>query len=128
MQTADDHLLTVKNLTLDLSGRRILRDINLTVDAGEFLGLIGPNGGGKTSLLRVLVGIVAPTGGSVIWSGERRIVYVPQLVRMDREFPLSSVEIVKQGAPGSFPLFGWRRRDVNRRAEELIHRVGLAGQ
>ena len=47
---------------------------------------------------------------------------------MDRDYPLSSREIVKQGAPGSLPLFGSRRSDMNRRADELLARVGLADQ
>ena len=129
MHTAGCHLLTVEKLTLGLSGRQILRDINLVVEPGEFLGLIGPNGGGKTSLLRVLLGILAPTIGQVRWSdpacGTPRIGYVPQRSGMDRDYPLSSREIVKQGAPGSLPLFGSRRREVNRKAVELLTRAGL---
>jgi zinc transport system ATP-binding protein len=132
MHTPDCHVLTVEKLTLDLSGRRILRDINLTVDRGEFLGLIGPNGGGKTTLLRVLLGVFTPTIGQIHWSdpscGKPRIGYVPQRGGMDRDYPLSSREIVKQGAPGSLPLFGARRRDVNRKADELLKRLGLIDQ
>ncbi len=132
MHTNSCHVLTVENLTLDLSGRRILRDINLTVARGEFLGLIGPNGGGKTSLLRVLLGIMVPTSGHVHWSdpscGQPRIGYVPQRGGMDRDYPLCSREIVKQGAPGALPLFGSRRRAVNHKTEELLERLGLSEQ
>jgi zinc transport system ATP-binding protein len=130
MHTKDCHVLTVDKLTLDLSGRQILRDINLTVGPGEFLGLIGPNGGGKTSLLRVLVGIIRPTAGQFHWSepscGRPRIGYVPQRTGVDRDYPLNSREIVKQGAPGAWPLFGSRRSEVNRKADELLDRVGLS--
>lgn len=132
MHTADCKVLTVESLTLDLSGRRILRDINLTVARGEFLGLIGPNGGGKTTLLRVLLGVFTPTFGNIQWSestcGKPRIGYVPQRSGMDRDYPLSSREIVKQGVPGSLPLFGSRRREVNRKADELLERLGLSAQ
>ena len=130
MHTAGCHLLTVEKLTLGLSGRQILRDINLVVEPGEFLGLIGPNGGGKTSLLRVLLGILTPTAGQLNWSGPAcgrpRIGYVPQRSGMDRDYPLSSREIVKQGAPGALPLFGSRRRALNRKADELIAHMGLS--
>jgi zinc transport system ATP-binding protein len=130
--TAIPHALKVEKLTLDLSGRRILRDINLAVGRGEFLGVIGPNGGGKTSLLRVLLGIVAPTSGQVRWSavscGKPSVGYVPQRGGIDKEYPLSGREIVKQGAPGSLPLFGSRCREVNRKADELLGRVGLSEQ
>lgn len=131
MHTPDGHLLSVENLTLDLSGRRILRDINFVVEPGEFLGLIGPNGGGKTSLLRVLLGVIPPTAGKVQWSaagGPPHIGYVPQRSGMDRDYPLSSREIVKQGAAGSLPLFGRRRREMNRKADDLLEQVGLTNQ
>jgi zinc transport system ATP-binding protein len=109
-----------------------LRDIDLVVEPGEFLGLIGPNGGGKTSLLRVLLGILAPTAGDFHWSepacGRPRIGYVPQRTGVDRDYPLSSREIVKQGAPGSWPLFGFHAREANRKADELLNRVGLSNQ
>ena len=129
MHTRDCHVLSVEKLTLDLSGRRILRDLTLTVAPGEFLGLIGPNGGGKTSLLRVLLGILPPTHGQLRWPdaacGHPRISYVPQRSSIDRDYPLSSREIVKQGAHGAWPVFGARRRGLNRKADELIERVGL---
>jgi zinc transport system ATP-binding protein len=132
MEKANGPVLTVEKLTLDLSGRRILRDINLAVARGEFLGVIGPNGGGKTSLLRVLLGILTPSGGCMLWSdascGKPRVGYVPQRGGVDRDYPLSGREIVKQGAPGSLPLFGSRRREVNSRADELLGRVGLSEQ
>jgi zinc transport system ATP-binding protein len=130
MHTTNCHALKVEKLTLDLSGRRILRDINLAVARGEFLGVIGPNGGGKTSLLRVLLSIIPQTAGQVRWSdafcGRPRLGYVPQRGGIDKEYPLSSREVVKQGAPGSLPLFGLCRRKVNRKADELIGRVGLS--
>jgi len=130
MHTPACNILTVENLTLDLSGRQILRDISFTVGNSEFLGLIGPNGGGKTSLLRVLLGILNPTIGQIRWSGpdcgKPRIGYVPQRSGMDKDYPLSSREIVKQGADGALPLFGSRRQQVNRKADELLARVGLS--
>ncbi|MGE3312324.1 MAG: metal ABC transporter ATP-binding protein [Limisphaerales bacterium] len=126
-------LLVVENLTLDLSGRRILREINLTVAPGEFLGVIGPNGGGKTSMLRVLLGVLQPSAGRVRWTpaadgGHPHIGYVPQRGGTDRNFPLSSREVVKQGRSGARPFFGVAARGLNRRTDELLERVGLAEQ
>lgn len=132
MHSKDCHVLTVDKLTLDLSGRRILRNIDLAVGSGEFLGLIGPNGGGKTSLLRVLLGILTPTAGDFRWSepscGRPRIGYVPQRTGVDRDYSLCGREIVKQGAPGALPLFGSRARQANSKADELLNRVGLLEQ
>ncbi len=124
-------VLRVERVTLDLAGRRILEDVSLTIGPGEFLGLIGPNGGGKTTLLRVLLGLVQPTHGEVIWSetaGGRRpkIGYVPQRVAVDSSFPLCAQELVRQGADGRWPAWGARRVAVHQRAEELLEAVGLS--
>lgn len=132
MTRSPQPLLEVEKLTLDLSGRRILEDISLAVAPGEFLGVIGPNGGGKTSLLRVLLGVVQPSAGRVSWAhaangGRPHVGYVPQRGGLDRSYPLNSREIVKQGRSGAWPLFGSARREMMTRAEELIHRVGLIG-
>ena len=132
MHAADCAALTVAGLTLDLDGRRILSDLSLTVRAGEFLGLIGPNGGGKTSLLRTLLGLLPPTRGTVVWADERcgklRLGYVPQRVGVDAHFPLAAGELVRQGADGLGPCFGVRRNEAQRRSEELLARVGLKPQ
>lgn len=133
MPNRSSSLLAVEGLTLDLSGRRILQDITLAVAPGEFLGVIGPNGGGKTSLLRVLLGVLPPCAGQVRWAnaadGHRpHIGYVPQRGGTDRNYPLSSREVVKQGRSGAGPLFGTAAREWNRRTDELLERVGLTGQ
>lgn len=131
MTPSPQPLLEVESLTLDLSGRRILQDISLVVAPGEFLGVIGPNGGGKTSLLRVLLGVLQPSAGRVRWAhasddGRPHIGYVPQRGGLDRSYPLSTREVVKQGRSGARPLFGSERREVSALAEQLLHRVGLA--
>ena len=132
MHKPDCQLLSVDQLTLDLSGRRILEDLSLAVRRGEFLGLIGPNGGGKTSLLRVLLGLLPPTAGRVTWADAQcmspRLGYVPQRAEADKNYPLAAREIVQQGVPGAWPLWGARRRKVGRRADELLASVGLADQ
>ena len=61
----DTVALDVKNLNLDLGGKRVLANISLSVRQGEFLGVVSPNGGGKTSFLHTLVGILKPTKGNI---------------------------------------------------------------
>jgi len=123
-------LLRLSGVSLDLTGRSILSNISLDVRAGEFLGVIGPNGGGKTSLLRVMLGILPPTSGRVDWrlTRDRKTApgYVPQRSGADPSCPFSTREIVRQGARGAGPLLGSQRRRVLARADELLHRVGLA--
>jgi zinc transport system ATP-binding protein len=124
-------LLRLEEVRLDLGGRRILDGITFSVRPGEVLGLIGPNGGGKTSLLRVMLGILRPSSGRVRWPGRSsarpRLGYVPQRTAAEREFPLSCRAVIEQGAAGAVPLWGRRRREVRRRAERLLEEVGLEG-
>lgn len=132
MHATDCTTLTVAALTLDLAGRRILSNVSFTVRAGEFLGLIGPNGGGKTTLLRTLLGLLPPTQGTLAWAdrdcGRPRLGYVPQRVGVDAHFPLAAGELVQQGAEGLLPRFGTRQKEMRLRAEELLVRVGLKRQ
>ena len=90
--------------------RMILEEINLTVDVGAFLAIVGPNGGGKTTLLRLLMGSLEPGQGEIkIFNqpprkARRLIGYVPQQTVLDRDFPVSALEVVLMGrlAPNSF--------------------------
>ncbi len=88
----------------------ILDGIDLTVVAGEFIAIVGPNGGGKTTLLKLLLGLLEPTHGEIrIFNlpprkARRFIGYVPQQGTVDRDFPVSALEVVLMGrlAPNSF--------------------------
>ncbi|MBP8819087.1 MAG: ABC transporter ATP-binding protein [Syntrophomonadaceae bacterium] len=93
-------VIEIKNLFVDLDGVTVLEHVNLTVNEYDFLGIIGPNGGGKTTLLRVLLGLVKPVRGKVRIMGEsveknRHLLgYVPQYAVFDRSFPISVGEVV----------------------------------
>jgi len=80
-------LLSVHNLTVSLGNRMILRDLSFDVDTGDTLAIIGPNGSGKTVLLKVLLGLI-PYEGAIVWSPGTRLGYVPQKIAADRQMPL----------------------------------------
>jgi zinc/manganese transport system ATP-binding protein len=112
-------LLAVKQLSVWLSGREVLHDVNFSIDAGELTGLIGSNGAGKTTLLRVILGLQPPTTGSVVIEGQSRarrdpqIGYVPQKVLLDPDMPLRARDLVALGVDGNrfgVPLPSRRRR------------------
>ncbi len=80
-----------------------LEDINIKLEDGEFLGIIGPNGGGKTTLLKILTGLLKPSEGSIKVFGkdiekQRSLLgYVPQFTSFDNSFPISVYDVVKMG-------------------------------
>ncbi len=86
-------VIQVQGLWAGYDSQPVLEDINLEVLQGDFIGLIGPNGGGKTTLLRTLIGLIEPMKGEISvmgfipQKGRCHIGYVPQQVAFDREFP-----------------------------------------
>lgn len=96
-------VVAVRDLWFSFNGQPVLREVNLTVQGGDFLVLIGPNGGGKTTLLKLMLGLFAPDRGSVRVFGQRpgnvvhRIGYVPQNVQINKTFPISVLDVVLMG-------------------------------
>jgi len=99
-------VISIKHLWAGYDGDPVLEDINLSVKERDFIGLIGPNGGGKTTLLRVLLGLLPPIRGEVriygqsVKEGRRAIGYVPQTVEFDRDFPISVWDVARMGRLG----------------------------
>jgi zinc/manganese transport system ATP-binding protein len=128
MSAAD--AVAIRDSTLRLGGRTIWRDLSLRVRTGEFLTVIGPNGSGKTSLLKVLLGLL-PAGGSVEVlgrpprRGDRRIGYVPQQKMFDPDLPVRGRDLVRMGLDGD----RWRlrgERGAGRRVDRMLEAVGAA--
>ncbi|WP_017661352.1 metal ABC transporter ATP-binding protein [Baaleninema simplex] len=98
--------ILVRHLWAGYDRDPVLEDINLSVEAGDFIGIIGPNGGGKTTFLKVLLGSIAPMRGRVeifgrpVKQGRRFIGYVPQGIDFDREFPVRVRDVVRMGRLG----------------------------
>ncbi len=106
----------------------VLQHASLLIERGEFIGLIGPNGGGKTTLLKLIMGFLAPAEGVVRVLGQtpleaqRRIGYVPQVHQIDRAFPISTEELVLQGA---IDVWGRLSSDARKRTEGLLQLLDL---
>ncbi len=122
-------VIRLDHVTAQYKGHTALRNISLTVYRGDFLGIIGPNGGGKTTLLKIILGLVRPVSGRVKVLGEspektrHRIGYVPQVADFDRDFPIQ-VEDVVRTACLKFRRYGRREweacaRDVPRVMRQL---------
>ncbi len=75
----------------------VLRDVNLTIRRGDFVAVTGPNGGGKTTLMRIILGLLKPTGGNVELLQKVRTSYLPQKSSIDSSYPISVREVVMSG-------------------------------
>jgi len=99
-------MISVRHLWAGYDGETVLEDINLSVKELDFIGLIGPNGGGKTTLFKVLMGLLPPVRGEVrivgqnVKEGRRLIGYVPQSIEFDRDFPINVWDVARMGRLG----------------------------
>lgn len=88
MSTPTPVLIDLQHVSLQVEGKTLLNHIDLSVHAGEIVTVVGPNGGGKTSLLKVALGLVAPSIGQVIKKKGLRIGYMPQRLQVDNSLPI----------------------------------------
>jgi zinc transport system ATP-binding protein len=98
-----NEIIKLEHISYDYGDHRVLEDINLTVQDDDFLGIIGPNGGGKSTLLKIILGLLTPTEGSIYLfnksprEGRKNVGYVPQYTLVDRNFPINVEQVVLSG-------------------------------
>ncbi|MDB5331804.1 MAG: cation transporter, ATP-binding protein [Phycisphaerales bacterium] len=128
-------LVDIAGLDFAYGAQTVLECINLSVEAGTTLGLIGPNGGGKTTLIRLLLGLLEPTAGTIRVAGLaprqaiRRgdlIGYLPQNPQLPGQLPLSVRQAVRLGLAGKTGMLRPYAADDLAFAESLLERVGIA--
>jgi zinc transport system ATP-binding protein len=115
--------IQIKNLSFSFENLSILQNINLDILKGEFIGIIGPNGGGKTTLLKLIMGFLKQTDGQIQTQG--KIGYVPQTQKTDRQFPITLQELVLLGALSKTNFWGKYPSDILTKSNELIRFLGL---
>lgn len=124
-------LVSLRHVSVSYDGHEALQGVDLDIYSDDFLGIIGPNGGGKTTLVKAIVGNV-PYRGTITYSqelyrgGERLIGYMPQLSVFDRSFPISVLEVVLSGLQGQKGLFSRYTAKDRRHAEALLEEAGIA--
>ncbi|MGD2146946.1 MAG: metal ABC transporter ATP-binding protein [Anaerolineae bacterium] len=123
--------ITIRHLYAGYDHQMILQDVSLTVKPLDFIGIVGPNGGGKTTLFKVVLGLIPAVSGEVlimgksVAEGRRHIGYVPQLMAFDRDFPISVWEVVQMGRLGSRGLLRRYTGEDNRIVEDALSRVDM---
>ncbi len=111
--------INIKHLFFAYEQELVLEDINLSIDPLDFLAIIGPNGGGKSTLLKLILGLLKPQKGSIEIFGQppskqrHTIGYVPQNTNVNTHFPIKVLEVVLMGhVGGKKPLFGYGKEEI----------------
>jgi zinc transport system ATP-binding protein len=127
META----VSVNHLSFSYQEDAVLTDISFEVLQGQFLGIIGPNGGGKTTLMKLLLGFLKSQKGSIQIFGQgpvaarHNMAYVPQSLRFDKQFPIAVLEVVLEGRLAHLPWYGCFSSKDKQIALDALERVGL---
>lgn len=114
------------------SAKPILEDINFTIFEKEFVSIIGPNGGGKSTLIKIIIGLLKPDSGKITIFGQdpesikEKIGYVPQYLNFDQLYPITSIDVVMMGRLNSNFFTKFTRKDYEI-AKEALNFVGMAG-
>ncbi len=129
MTNQNDKLIELVNVTAGYGKNIVLRNVNLTINTNDFIGIIGPNGGGKTTLIKLLIGQLKPFTGEVIYhtKGNGSLIgYLPQASQIDKNFPISVREVVLSGLLEKKGIFGGYSRQQKSVALDLMKQVGIA--
>jgi len=126
------NILEIKNLSAGYDDKIVLKNINFQVRDTDFIGIIGPNGGGKTTLIKCILGVLKPFSGSISYDFEGKakdfrkyIGYLPQQNIIDKKFPISVREVVLSGLTSKKNLIFRFTSEEKKRADELIEKSGL---
>ena len=124
-------IVSISNLWVCRAEHAVLENINLELDPADFLGLIGPNGGGKSTLLKVMLGLIKPDRGEIRIFGLRpeaargRVGYMPQKTVFDQSFPVKVLDVVLMGRYTRTGLFRRYGTDDRKAAHHALEAVGM---
>ncbi len=120
-------LITLENITAGYDGKPVLKDVNMEVLPGDFIGVIGPNGGGKTTLIKVILGLLKPISGKVSYKldNNEAIGYLPQFNQIDHKFPITVLDVILSGKSGKKKLFFGHQKSDKKEAVKLLDNMGV---
>jgi zinc transport system ATP-binding protein len=123
-------LVHINHLTFCWDREPVLEDIDLKIFENDFIGITGPNGGGKTTLLKAILGIIRPQKGKIYYREDlprkkRPIGYLPQVKQLDRKFPITVIDVIRSGSLMRNITFTGSMEEKHR-ATELLDEMGIS--
>ncbi|HLA84503.1 MAG TPA: ATP-binding cassette domain-containing protein, partial [Thermoguttaceae bacterium] len=134
-QTDPSPAVSIEDVSFSFGSIPVLEQVNVSIARGESISIVGPNGGGKTTLLRLILGLLRPDAGRIEVFGRSpvdarlRMGYMPQRAEHDPQFPVTVMDVVLMGClgrPGPAGLMGWYGSAGRRDALEALDRMGMA--
>jgi zinc transport system ATP-binding protein len=126
-------IIELEHVWFSYNGKPVIEDVTLNVAPGDFVAMIGPNGGGKTTLIKLMLGLLKPDDGGIRVLGmaaaraSRRIGYVPQNIHINQNFPITVMDVVMMGCETPKKRWGRNTADQRREALEALARMDMAG-
>lgn len=126
--------IKMEDLSVVIKGKEVLKNVHLSLDEGIFLGIVGPNGGGKTTLVRTVLGLLRPTTGTVsvfgrspesLLTGDGAFGYLPQQQNIDPNFPATALDIVLMGRYRSVGALRWPGKKDREKAVQALSIMGV---
>ncbi|HEY6907021.1 MAG TPA: metal ABC transporter ATP-binding protein [Ignavibacteriaceae bacterium] len=122
-------LFEIRSLSAGYQANIALKDVNFSVAENDFIGVIGPNGGGKTTLLKVILGLLKPLSGSIIFNEDlirqNRIGYLPQMSAGDNSFPVTVMDVVLSGLMINKGVLARIKQEDTKKALSVMDELGL---
>ncbi len=119
-------LIEIKNLDVAYQKKLVLSNVSLSVFEHDFIGIIGPNGGGKTSLIKAILGLLKPVGGSIKHSLQKsEIGYLPQGNQVDESFPITVKEVIASGLEHGLKIKLGTAKSRQHKVHNVLEKVGL---
>lgn len=112
-------ILTVKDLSMRFEDKTVFSDVNFSLKKGSTTALLGANGTGKTTIIRILMGMLQPTTGTIDFDSDARVGYVPQFRNIDSDYPLSIRSFIELNTP----LF--KTKKVKQEVDRILEETNL---
>ena len=126
-------IIQINGLSAGYDGKTVLHQVDLAVYEKDFLGIIGPNGGGKTTLIKCILGLHQPSEGSIRFykngqeNPDMNMGYLPQYNTIDKKFPISVYEVILSGLSKQKSIFRRYSKEQHEQVRQMIARMGLEG-